>query len=54
MAERDEELSACDYQTTGVSMGVPEPGSFWLLGAGLLGVLGWRKWPAASLANSRQ
>ena len=46
----NENSTVIDYQTTGVSMGVPEPGSFWLLGAGLLGVLGWRKRAALSLA----
>ncbi len=32
-----------DYQSDGVSMGVPEPGSLWLFGSGLLGLLAWRK-----------
>jgi PEP-CTERM motif len=46
----NESSMVIDYQPTGVSMGVPEPGSLWLLGAGLLGVLGRRKRPALSLA----
>ncbi len=50
----NEASTVIDYQSSGVSMGVPEPGSFWLLGAGLLGVLGWRKRPAGSLANSQR
>jgi len=36
----NENSTVIDYQPTGVSMGVPEPGSLWLLDAGLLGVLG--------------
>ncbi len=32
-----------DYQSGGVSLSVPEPGSFSLLGVGLLGALAWRR-----------
>lgn len=35
-----------DYVNSGVTMQTPEPGSVWLLGAGLLGVLAWRRRPA--------
>ena len=32
-----------DYKSSGVSFAVPEPGSLWLLGVGLLGVVTWRR-----------
>lgn len=31
--------TAIDYQSSGLTMNAPEPGSFWLLGTGLLGTL---------------
>ena len=37
-----------DYKFAGVSAAVPEPGSVWLLGAGLLGLLAWRRGLSAS------
>ena len=32
-----------DYQFSGVSASVPEPGSIGLLGVGVLGLLAWRR-----------
>lgn len=34
---------ALDYVNSGVSASVPEPGSLWLLGSGLLGLFLWRR-----------
>jgi hypothetical protein len=40
-----------DFQSDGVALGVPEPGSLWLLGTGLLGAMGLRRRSATSPAK---
>jgi PEP-CTERM motif len=42
--------TALDYVSAGVTMSLPEPGSLWLLGTGLIGVLAWRRKAAPSRA----
>ena len=44
--------TAIDYVGGGVTMLLPEPGSIWLLGTGLLGALAWRRRSAASRAEA--
>jgi hypothetical protein len=40
--------TAIDYVGSGVTMNAPEPGSVWLLGSALLGVLALARRPAVS------
>lgn len=44
--------TAIDYVSSGVTMTLPEPGSIWLLGAGLFGVLAWGRRSVASRAKA--